>query len=142
MKPSRIRTRIGAGALAAVALTAGAVAIASPAFAKANAISVSKATFTAKPKPVIKVKVTYSCDTGYSLRIEGVATRTVNKKAVATGVVASDKVVCDYRNHVAEVKLAPKAGTALHKGDKIKLVVKTRDAAGHVYAEASKSATL
>ncbi|MBD0741402.1 hypothetical protein [Streptomyces sp. CBMA152] len=142
MKPSRTRTRIGATALAAVALTAGAVAIASPASAKANAIAINKAAFAAKPKPVIKVKVTYSCDTGTSLRIEGVATGAASKKTVATGTVASKNVVCDYRNHVTEVKLTPKPGTALHKGAKVRLTVKTRDAAGHVYANASKSATL
>ncbi|GGU29190.1 hypothetical protein [Streptomyces violascens] len=142
MKPSRMRTRIGGTALAAVALTAGAVAIAAPASAKTNAIAISQATFAAQPKPVIKVKVTYSCDTGTSLHIEGMASGAVSKKTVATGAVASSKTVCDYGDHVAEVQLTPTTGAVLRKGDKVTLVVKTRDAAGHIYADASKSTTL
>ncbi|GAU71556.1 hypothetical protein SSP35_49_00010 [Streptomyces sp. NBRC 110611] len=138
MKQSRLRARIGATAAAAVVLTGGAVALAAPASAKANLIAIDGVEYVAKPKPVITVDVTYSCDTGETLRIEGVATSTVNKKAVATGTLASGKVTCDFGSHIAEVKLTPKAGTVFHKGDKVKVAVKTLDATNVVYADAEK----
>ncbi|MFK0295407.1 hypothetical protein ACIQU6_33735 [Streptomyces sp. NPDC090442] len=142
MKPSRLRARFGGTAVATALLAVGAVAMAAPASAKANLIAIDGAEYAAQPKPMITVDVTYSCDTGETLRIEGVATSTANKKAVATGTLASGEVTCDFGSHVAEVKLTPKAGAVFHKGEKVTVVVKTLDATNAVYADAEKFAKI
>ncbi|MCK7623945.1 hypothetical protein MUU72_12695 [Streptomyces sp. RS10V-4] len=140
MKASRIRRRL-AGAAAVTALAgAGILAGAPMAAAKANLIAIDKVALDA---PGLRVNVTYSCDPGMHHELVANAEQITSSKLAArgAGTIKTDKLVCDYADHTAQVRLRP-ADQGFAKGQKVKITVFYFDEDGFRYADREATATL
>ncbi|MFI7089793.1 hypothetical protein [Streptomyces lydicus] len=141
MKASRIRRGV-AGAAAVVALAgAGVLATAPMAAAKANLIAIDKVSLDGAG---LRVNVTYSCDPGMNHELVANAEEITSSKlkGYGAGTIKVDKLVCDYADHTAEVRLKPAATLGFEKGDKVKVTVFYFDDDGFRYADAKATATV
>ncbi|WP_438487748.1 hypothetical protein [Streptomyces sp. S186] len=141
MKASRIRRGV-AGAAAVVALAgAGVLAGAPMAAAKANLIHIDK---VALDGAGLKVNVTYSCDTGMHHELVANAEQLTSSKLATrgAGTVKGDKLVCDYADHVAQVRLKTADTQGFKKGDEVKVTVFYFDEDGFRYADREVIATV
>ncbi|MFB7635843.1 hypothetical protein ACFC0M_33495 [Streptomyces sp. NPDC056149] len=140
MQASRIRRRLAGAATVAALVGAGVLATAPMAAAKANLIAIDKVALAA---PGLTVDVTYSCDPGMNHQLVANAEEITASKAAAhgAGTLKVDKLVCDYADHTAQVKLKTGWGT-FSKGQKVKVTVFYFDDDGFRYADRETTATL
>ncbi|MFF3542886.1 hypothetical protein [Streptomyces platensis] len=142
MKSSRMRRRLAGAAAAAVLAGAGVLVAAPAAVAKANLLAIDK---VALHDIGLKVKVTYSCDTGINHQLVANAVN-LNQPghdvSIAAGTLKKEKLVCDYSDHTAQVTMRAPAGSHFAKGDKVKVTVFYFDDEGFSYANVEKVSVL
>ncbi|MFF2813313.1 hypothetical protein ACFVT2_40365 [Streptomyces sp. NPDC058000] len=140
MQGSRIRRRLAGATTVAALVGAGILAAAPMAAAKANLIAIDKVALAA---PGLTVDVTYSCDPGMNHQLVANAEQITSSKLAArgAGTLKVDKLVCDYADHTAQVRLRP-ADQGFAKGDKVKVTVFYFDDDGFRYADRETTATL
>ncbi|MER6735649.1 hypothetical protein [Streptomyces puniciscabiei] len=141
MTSSRLGRRVAGTAATVLLIGAGALATAPSAAAKADVLSIDKVSLHT---PGLQVKVTYSCDAGSDHELVANAT-TLNPtrdQSIAAGTVKKNKLVCDFRDHVALVTMRPAAGSHFDKGDKVKVTVFYFDNDGFRYSDEETVAVL
>ncbi|WP_258017874.1 hypothetical protein [Streptomyces noursei] len=109
--------------------------------AKANLIAINK---VALDGPGLRVNVTYSCDPGMNHQLVANAEEITSSKlkGYGAGTIKVDKLVCDYADHTAQVRLKPAATLGFEKGDKVKVTVFYFDEDGFRYADTTATATV